>query len=81
MKKVFDGVVVSDKMTKTVVVKVSRITKHPIYKKLMRRDSRIKADTANFSANVGDRVKIIETKPISLDKHFKILEVIKRGSA
>lgn len=81
MKKIFEGIVVSNKMAKTVVVKVTSISPHPIYKKLIKRDKKIKADTGSFSPILHDRVKIVETKPISKDKHFKIMEVIKSGSA
>lgn len=81
MKKIFEGVVVGNKMAKTVVVKISSKSAHPIYKKLIKRDKKIKADTGSFSPNLGDRVKIVETKPISKDKHFKVMEVIKDGSA
>jgi len=81
MKKIFEGIVVSDKMVKTVIVNITSRTTHPIYKKLIKIDKKIKADTGSFSPNLGDRVKIVETKPISKDKHFKIMEVIKSGSA
>lgn len=81
MKKIFEGIVVSNKMAKTVVVEVMSKSAHPIYKKLIKRDKRIKVDTGSLSLNLGDRVKIVETKPISKDKHFKVVEVIKNGSA
>lgn len=76
MSKILKGVVVSLKMQKTAVVQVSRVTAHPIYKKLIKRDRRIKADTSNFKLAVGDSVKIRETKPISKQKAFKIMEVM-----
>ena len=78
MPKVLEGVVVSLKMQKTAVVQVSSTAPHPIYKKLIKRDKKIKADTAGLSLSVGDRVKIRQTKPISKDKHFKIVEVLKK---
>ena len=78
MPKVLEGVVVSLKMQKTAVVEVTRTAPHPIYKKLIKRDKKIKADTAGLSLSVGDRVKIRQTKPISKDKHFKIVEVLKK---
>lgn len=80
MKKMFEGIVVSDKMAKTVVVKTSSKKAHPIYKKLIKRDKKIKADTGSFSIKVGDRVRIVETRPVSKDKHFRVMEVI-NGSA
>lgn len=81
MKKVFEGIVVGNKMAKTVVVEVTSKTAHPVYKKLIKIDKKIKADTGSFSPNVKDRVRIVETKPISKDKNFKVMEVIKSGSA
>jgi small subunit ribosomal protein S17 len=80
MKKTLEGVVVSIKMQKTAVVKVTRKYPHPLYKKLIKVDSKVSADIANFTPVVGDRVKIGEAKPISKTKHFKILEVIKNDS-
>ncbi len=81
MKKILDGVIVSVKMRKTAVVSVTRRFPHPLYKKLIKKDNKINADISTFSPIVGDRVKIVETKPISKTKHFKIMEVIKDGSA
>ena len=81
MKKIFDGVIVSVKMQKTAVVKITRKFPHPLYKKLIKRDNRLNVDIGTFTPKIGDRVKIVETKPISKTKHFKILEVIKDGSA
>jgi len=81
MKKIFEGTVVSVKMQRTAIVSVIRRFPHPLYKKLIKKDNKINADIANFSPIVGDRVKIVETKPISKTKHFKIMEVMKNGSA
>lgn len=81
MKKIFEGTVVSVKMQRTAVVSVIRRYPHPLYKKRIKRDNKISADISNFSPIVGDRVKIIETKPISKTKHFKIMGVAKNGSA
>jgi len=78
MSKVFEGVVVSLKMQKTAVVQVARVTSHPIYKKLIKKDRKIKADTSSFDLAVGDRVRIGKTRPLSKLKHFKILEVLKK---
>lgn len=80
MKKTFDGIVVSTKMKKTVVVSVTRGVPHPLYKKILKRDNKIKADVSSFSPNVGDRVLIEEVKPISKSKHFKVKEIIKNDS-
>jgi len=81
MKKTLEGIVVSIKMKKTVVVSIARKFPHPLYKKLIKRDNRINVDIATFTPKIGDRVKIVAEKPISKTKHFKILEVIKDGSA
>ncbi len=81
MKKISEGTVISVKMQKTAVVGVIVRYPHPLYKKLIKRDRKINADIGNFSLRIGDRVKITETKPVSRTKHFKIMEVIKNGSA
>lgn len=81
MKKTFEGVIVSVKMQRTAVVRITRKFPHPLYKKLIKKDSKINVDIATFTPIVGNMVKIVETKPISKTKHFKILEVIKDGSA
>ena len=78
-KKTFSGKVVSDKMTKTVVVEIERLVRHPIYKKTLKRTGRIKADTGDLTPKVGQIVKIEQSKPISRDKHFRVIEVIKEG--
>lgn len=77
MKKVFEGIVVSQKMQKTVVVEVLRKRPHPLYKKLMAVSKKYKVDVSDFSVALGDRVKIAEVRPISKDKHFTIVEVKK----
>lgn len=75
--KVFEGKVVSLKMNKTAVVEIVRRTPHPLYKKLLRRSKRYKADTGDLTLVLGQKVKIVETKPISKGKFFKVTEVIK----
>lgn len=81
MKKVLEGIIVSLKMQNTAIVSVSRVYPHPLYRKLIRKDKKIKADLTGFFPSIGDRVKIAETKPISKTKHFKLMEVLKNGSA
>jgi small subunit ribosomal protein S17 len=81
MKKIFEGVIVSTKMKKTVVVRITRQTPHPLYKKLIKRDRGLKADIGTFAPKDGDRVKIEEIKPMSKTKNFRIVEVIKDGTA
>lgn len=73
MAKIFTGKVVSIKMQNTVVVEVSRRKPHPLYKKLMLRGKKYKVDITGQSVAIGDTVRIIETKPISRDKHFKLI--------
>lgn len=72
-KKILFGKVVSDKMLKTVVVEVERKIQHPIYKKLIKKNKKFKADTNNLVVKVGEFVRIEETRPLSKDKHFKII--------
>ncbi len=81
MKKILEGIIVSVKMQKTAIVGITRKFPHPLYKKLIKQDNKLNVDVGTFTAKAGDRVKIVETKPTSKTKHFKILEVIKDGSA
>lgn len=73
MSKILTGTIISTKMENTAVVEVVRRTPHPKYKKLLRRSKNIKADTNGLKVAVGDVVQIVETRPISKDKNFKIL--------
>jgi small subunit ribosomal protein S17 len=75
-RKIRTGVVVSDKMQKTIVVRVERFMRHPLYKKTIRRFKKFKAHDETGSAKVGDTVKIIETRPLSKEKRWRLLEVI-----
>ena len=77
MQKTLNGVIVSNKMTNTVVVEVTRRVAHPLYKKLQKRSKKFKAESNGLTLNVGDKVKIVSIKPMSKDKYFKVLEVIK----
>ena len=72
------GVVVSDKMNKTVVVKVERLAKHPGYKKTIRRVKKFKAHDEENSAKAGDTVKIVESRPLSKDKRWRLLEILNK---
>lgn len=73
------GSVVSNKMNKTVVVAVDRFVSHPVYRKVLRRVTRLKAHDEQNSCKVGDRVRLIETRPISKDKHWRVVEIVERG--
>lgn len=75
--KIFEGKVLSTKSLNTVVVSVERTQAHPLYKKILRRSKNYKVDPGEFQIKVGDRVKIVETRPMSKDKYFKISEVLK----
>ena len=75
MTKIALGKVVSTKMQGTAVVEVTRMVPHPLYKKLLKRSKKFKADTNGQQVAVGSEVKIQETLPLSKDKHFKIIEV------
>lgn len=70
---ILKGVVVSDKMEKTVVVSVSRFIKHPLYGKYYKVSKKYKAHDEENKYKVGDKVEIVETKPISKDKHFEVV--------
>ncbi|MEK9176586.1 MAG: 30S ribosomal protein S17 [Patescibacteria group bacterium] len=74
--KTFEGIIVSNAMNRTVVVEVTRKTPHPLYRKLIKRSKKYKVDTANFELAVGNKVRIVETKPISRNKFFKVSEII-----
>ena len=75
-KKTQIGVVVSDKMDKTVVVKVDRIVKHPVYNKYIRRSAKYKAHDEVNACKIGDRVQIIESRPLSKDKCWKVRQIL-----
>jgi small subunit ribosomal protein S17 len=73
------GNVISNKMQKTVVVAVERFVPHPMYRKVMRRVTTLKAHDEQGTCQVGDRVKLIETRPISKSKHWRVVQVMERG--
>jgi small subunit ribosomal protein S17 len=73
-QRVLQGVVVSDKMDKTVVVLVERRVRHPLYGKIMRRSKKFKAHDAGNDCSIGDVVRIRECPPISKDKHWRVIE-------
>jgi small subunit ribosomal protein S17 len=74
------GRVVSDKMDKTVVVSVERLRRHPIYKRVVRLSSKFKAHDEENTARVGDTVRIEESRPLSREKRWTVVEVVARGS-
>ena len=74
MAKILSGTVVSNKMKDTIVVSVERYEKHPKYEKFIKRRKKFKVHDVGNIAKVGDKVQIVETRPISKDKHFKLIE-------
>lgn len=78
-KKVLQGVVVSDKMDKTAVVLVERRFQHPIYKRTLKKTKKYKIHDAENSCEIGDRVRLVECKPISKDKCFRLLDIIQKA--
>ncbi len=78
-KKVLIGTVISDKMEKTVSVSVERRVKHPVYQKYIRKMVKLKAHDENNQGRVGDRVRIIETRPLSKQKRWRLQEVLEKG--
>lgn len=79
LRKTQVGVVTSDKMDKTVVVTVRDRVKHPLYKKIVNKSVKIKAHDENNECRVGDRVMIMETRPISKDKRWRVAEIIEKA--
>lgn len=77
-RKEMEGVVTSDKMEKTVVVAIEHRVLHPVYKKYVRRTVRYQAHDPENSAHVGDRVRIQETKPLSKEKRWKVIEILEK---
>ena len=75
------GRVISNKMNKTVVVVVERQVVHPIYHKVLRRMTKFKAHDEQNACGIGDRVRMIETRPISKDKHWRVVRVMVKGQA
>lgn len=75
--QILEGVVISSKTPKTVIVEVSRRTPHKLYKKLIKKSKKYKVEVGEFAVKPGDRIKIVNTRPISKEKFFKVLEVLK----
>jgi small subunit ribosomal protein S17 len=79
LRKVRIGKVVSDKMDKTIVVAVVDNVKHPLYGKIVKRTYKLKAHDENNECNIGDRVKVMETRPLSKDKRWRLVEIIEKA--
>ena len=79
LKKTRVGKVVSDKMDKTVVVAIIDNVKHPLYKKIVKRTVRLKAHDEKNECRVGDRVEVMETRPLSKDKRWRVIEILEKA--
>ena len=78
-RKVREGTVVSDKMDKTVVVQIEDRVKHPLYGKVLRRTSKLKAHDEQNTCRTGDRVSLMETRPLSATKRWRVVEILERA--
>ncbi len=79
MRKTNVGRVVSNKMDKTIVVSIEDSVKHPLYKKIIKRTVKLKAHDENNECSIGDRVRVMETRPLSKDKRWRLVEVIEKA--
>jgi small subunit ribosomal protein S17 len=79
LRKTRIGKVVSDKMDKTIVVSIENSVKHPLYGKVIKRTYNLKAHDENNECTIGDKVKVMETRPISKDKRWRLIEVIEKA--
>ncbi len=79
LRKTRVGKVVSDKMDKTIVVAIEDNVQHPLYKKIIKRTIKFKAHDENNSAHVGDRVEIMETRPLSKDKRWRLVNILEKA--
>ena len=79
LRKTRTGRVVSDKMDKTIVVAVEDHVKHPLYKKIVKRTYKLKAHDENNECKVGDTVKVMETRPLSKDKRWRLVEIMEKA--
>jgi small subunit ribosomal protein S17 len=79
MRKVLTGKIVSDKMDKTVVVAVESLVRHPLYQRTIRRTKKFKAHDEENTCRIGDKVKMMETRPLSKEKRWRIIEVLERA--
>ena len=79
LRKTRVGKVVSDKMDKTIVVSVTDNVKHPLYNKIVKRTYKLKAHDENNECNIGDKVKVMETRPLSKDKRWRLVEIVEKA--
>ena len=79
LRKIRVGKVVSDKMDKTVVIAIETSVKHPLYGKIIKRTYKLKAHDENNECKIGDKVKVMETRPISKDKRWRLVEIVEKA--
>lgn len=79
LRKTRVGMVVSDKMVKTIVVAIKDNVRHPLYKKIIKRTIKLKAHDENNSCGIGDKVEIMETRPLSKDKRWRLVNIIEKA--
>ena len=79
LRKTRVGKVVSDKMDKTIVVAIEDSVQHPLYKKILKRTYKLKAHDENNECGIGDRVRVMETRPLSKDKRWRVVEIIEKA--
>ncbi len=79
LRKTRLGVVVSDKMDKTIVVAITTRARHPLYGKIMKRTSKLKAHDEQNACGIGDTVRVMETRPLSKDKHWRLVQIIEKA--
>ena len=80
LRKTRVGLVTSDKMDKTIVVSVTDNVKHPLYNKIVKRTYKLKAHDENNECRIGDRVKVMETRPLSKDKRWRLVEIVEKAT-
>ena len=78
-RKVREGLVVGDRMDRTVVVLIEELKPHPLYKKVVRRRTRLKAHDQENACGIGDRVRLMETRPLSKDKRWRVAEILEKA--
>lgn len=79
LRKIKTGKVVSDKMDKTIVIIIETSVKHPLYKKIIKRTLRLKVHDENNECVIGDKVKVMETRPLSKDKRWRLVEIVEKA--
>ena len=79
LRKTRVGLVTSDKMDKTIIVSVTDNVKHPLYNKIVKRTYKLKAHDENNECRIGDRVKVMETRPLSKDKRWRLVEIVEKA--